>query len=93
MSTCIEGGVPIEKWVYLAEIDGFVFQFANLDQVRECRAFFAQKIHPSTMEKDHNPHEHFWHPWLARLPKGMTKEKNRVKVLKAMDEILAKWKK
>lgn len=99
MSTRVEGGVPIEasrdslieKWVYLAKIDGFTFQFADLEQVRECRDYFASKIHPITREPNHNPHEHYWQTWHARLPKGMNNEKNRVKVIKAMEKILAKW--
>lgn len=99
MSTTVEGGIPIkksrdnliEKWVYFAKVNDFVFQFADLDQVREARAYFSRKIHPSTMNKNYIPHEHYWHPWYAKLPKGLTKEKNRIKVLKSLDEILSKW--
>lgn len=99
MSNQVEGGMPIEasrdnlieKWVYFAEVKDFVFQLASLQQVRECKAYFVQKIHPSTMNANHNPHEHYWHPWYAKLPKGMVGEKQRHKVVKAMDAILAKW--
>lgn len=99
MSTYVEGGIPVEpsrdnlleKWIYFTRVDGFDLQFASLDQVRECREYFSQKLHPSGRNREQNPHEHFWHPWFARLPKGMMKTKNRDLVIKAMDAILAKW--
>jgi hypothetical protein len=99
MSTRVEGGIPIaksrdnliEKWVYFAEVKGFVFQFSGLEQVRECKVYFEQKLHPSTKNMDHPPHEHYWQPWYAKLPKGMTKDKTRKKVIKAMDKILKQW--
>ncbi len=99
MSNTVEGGRSvaksrdnlIEKWVYFAEVNGFVFQFAGIDQALECKKYFEQKVHPSTVEKDHNTHEHYWHPWYSKLPKGMTKNKNRLKVIKAIDKILGQW--
>lgn len=99
MSSRVEGGLPveasrdnlIEKWVYLAEVDGFVFQFSSLAQVHECRNYFAQKIRPSRRDPDHNPHEHYWQPWHGRLPKGMLSEKARTQVLQALDAILQRW--
>ncbi|MEZ5986131.1 MAG: hypothetical protein R3B94_09285 [Hyphomonas sp.] len=99
MSSRVEGGLPIEasrdnlieKWVYLAEVDGFVFQLSSLVQVRECRDYFTLKIRPSGRDPDHNRNEHYWQPWHARLPKGMLSEKARAKVLQAMDAILQRW--
>ena len=99
MGNTVEGGRPIaksrdnliEKWVYFADINGFVFQFADIGQVIECKKYFAQKTHPSTVEKHHNPHEHYWQAWHRKLPKGMTKNKNRVKVIKTLDKILEQW--
>ena len=98
MSNTFTGGSPvpaskdnlIEKWVYLAEVNGFVFQFANLEQVVECKQYFEQKTHPSTIGY-HPPYEHYWQHWYCKLPKGITKNKNRIKVLKAMDKILTEW--
>lgn len=98
MSTYNEGGVPIdksrdnliEKWVYLAEVCNFTFQFASLDQVKECKEYFERKIHPTT-RGSHPPFEHYWHPWFCKMPKGITKAVNRQKVLKALNKILEKW--
>lgn len=98
MSTNNEGGVPIdksrdnliEKWVYLAEVCNFKFQFASLDQVKECKEYFERKLQPTT-RGSHPPFEHYWHPWFCKLPKGITKETNRQKVLKALNKILDKW--
>jgi len=98
MSSYNEGGIPIEKrkdnlinkWVYIAEVCNFAFQFQSIEQVKECKAFFEQKTHPSTRDI-HPPHEHYWHPWYCKLPKGIIKEVNRQKVLKALNSILDKW--
>ncbi len=98
MSTYNEGGVPIaastdnliEKWVYLAEVCNFTFQFASLEQVKECKEYFKKKVHPSTRDK-HPPHEHYWHPWYCKLPKGINKGVKRQKVIKALNLILDKW--
>ncbi|NIB44801.1 hypothetical protein HBA55_34795 [Pseudomaricurvus alkylphenolicus] len=98
MSTYNEGGIPvkksrdnlIEKWVYLAEVCGFTFQFASIEQVKECKAYFEKKVHPSTRDI-HPPHEHYWHPWYCKLPKGINGGTKRQKVLKTLDQILEKW--
>ena len=99
MSNHTEGGfcikpIPdplIEKWVYLAEVCNFTFQFSSLDQVRECIAYFEQKTHPSTRCDDHIPYERYWHPWYCKLPKGIIKKTKRKKVLKSLYKILEKW--
>ena len=99
MSTRNEGGIPIEasrdnlidKWVYFAEVNGFVFQFADLDQVKECKAYFSKKTHPSTRETGHDL-EHYWHPWYSKLPAGMNKGSKKQKIIKVLDQLLEKWK-
>lgn len=98
MSTYNEGGVPvkrsrdnlIEKWVYFANVCNFTFQFVSIEQVKECEAYFKKKIHSST-RGDHPPHEHYWHPWYCKLPKGINKGVKREKVRKALSQIIAKW--
>lgn len=99
MSNTVEGGKPIaksrdnliKKWVYFAEVNGFVFQFADMGQVAECKKYFEQKIHSSTKGENHIPHEHYWHPWYSKLPKGMVKNKSRLRVIKTLDKILVRW--
>ncbi|BDY05604.1 hypothetical protein F0521_26450 [Ferrimonas sp. YFM] len=98
MSSFTEGGVPItaardnllEKWVYFANVCNFTFQFQSIEQVKDCKAYFEKKIHPST-RGNHPLFEHYWHPWYCKLPKGINKDARRVKVLKALQEILDKW--
>lgn len=93
-----EQGIPIdksqdnliEKWVYLADVCNFTFQFASIDQVIECKEYFEKKVHPSTID-EHPPYEHYWQPWYCKLPKGITKNGKREKVLKALNQILEKW--
>ncbi len=99
MSTHNEGGVTIpptrdnliEKWVYFAAVRGFVFEFASIEQVQQCRAYFSQTLHPSTRALGHPPHEHYWHPWYCKLPKRMMRMKNRALVIKTLDTLLDKW--
>lgn len=92
------GGIPVKKskdnllqnWVYFAEVEGFTFTFVGLGQVLECKRYFEQKIHPSSIRPDIHL-EHYWQSWHDRLPKGITKDKRRKKVLKALQNILDKW--
>ena len=98
MSSNQEGSIPIpksrsnliEKWVYLANVCDFTFQFADLEQVRECKAYFEQNTHPSTIGS-HPPYEHYWQPWYCKLPKGINKGAKKQKVLKVLNQILDKW--
>ncbi|WDE08573.1 hypothetical protein SG34_032130 [Thalassomonas viridans] len=98
MNNHSEQGIPIsksrdnlvEKWVYLVEVCNFTFQFADLEQVKACKSYFEQKVHPSTI-RNHPPHEHYWQPWYCKLPKGITREGKRQKVIKALTQILDKW--
>ncbi|OUS29455.1 hypothetical protein A9Q99_10200 [Gammaproteobacteria bacterium 45_16_T64] len=98
MSTRNEGGIPIvasrdnliEKWVYFANVCDFTFQFSSLDQVVECKEYFSNSVHPSTKERGHDL-EHYWHPWYAKLPKGINKGSKREKVIKSLNEIIGKW--
>ena len=98
MSSSIEGGMPVSKsrsnlvpkWVYLADVYNFTFQFASIEQVRQCIAYFESKTHPSTISQ-HPPHEHYWHPWYCKLPKGINKGVRKQKVLKVLKQIIARW--
>ncbi|MCP4393987.1 MAG: hypothetical protein GY804_06955, partial [Alphaproteobacteria bacterium] len=80
----------INKWVYFADVCNFTFQFVSIDQVKECKAFFEQKVHTST-RGGNPPYEHYWHPWYCKLPKGITKDVKRQKVLKVLNQIIDKW--
>ena len=73
--------------VFFVAVSGFTFQFANLDQLRECLDWFRTKIHPSSRLPDFTL-EHYWQRWHERLPKGITKEPKRQKVVKALENAL-----
>ncbi len=98
MSTSSLGGVPvssskdnlIEKWVYFVEVCNFTFQFASIDQVKECKEYFSNKVHPSTRQEGVDL-EHYWHLWYCKLPKGINRGAKREKVLKALDKLLNEW--
>ena len=92
MSTSNVGGVPVEasannlipKWIYFVQVCSFRFQFSSLEQIKECQQYFLKKIHPST-RKAGTELEHYWQPWYCKLPKGITKESKRQRVLKALE--------
>ena len=98
MSSHNEGGVPIPKssdnlvpkWVYFADVCSFTFQFATIEQVNQCIAYFEQKTHPSTID-NHPPFEHYWQPWYCKLPKGLNKKAKKQKVLKVLYQITQRW--
>ena len=74
--------------VFFVAVTGFTFQFANLGQLRECLEWFRVKVHPSSRESGHDL-EHYWQRWHERLPKGITKEPKRQKIVKALENALA----
>lgn len=86
-------GVPIkqttpDQQVYFVAVAGFTFQFASLEQLRECLQWFRNKIHPSSRLPGVIL-EHNWQRWYERLPKGINKESRREKVVKALENALA----
>ena len=93
MSSTHVGGRPADcarsdsKDVFFVAVSGFTFQFANLDQLRECLDWFRTKTHPSSRLPDVTL-EHYWQRWHERLPKGITKEPKRQKVVKALENAL-----
>jgi hypothetical protein len=73
---------------YFVRAEGFTFQFVSLDQVRECLAWFKQPIHPSSADSTVD-FEHYWQRWYERLPKGLTRNPKRERIVAALDAALA----
>jgi len=99
MSSTNDGGLAvaksrdklIEKWVYIVDIYDFEFHFSSLEQVREAKSYFEQKIRPSTRNASHNPYERWWQQWYCKLPKGLMKEKRRLKMIAALEKVLQEF--
>lgn len=72
---------------YFVRAEGFTFQFVSLDQVRECLAWFREPIHPSSA-RSIEAGEHYWMPWYERLPKGLTRNPTREKIVSALEAAL-----
>lgn len=90
MSTYQIGGVPIERseqllqqQVYFVKECSFVFCFVNLNQLEEAIDFFSKKTHPARRAYNSGL-EHHWQHWSTRLPKGLTANSKREKILKAL---------
>ena len=69
--------------VLLVEVCQFTFQFHSLEQLNEAIDFFSRTVHPSSRIGGVEL-EHYWQPWSQRLPKGMTSQSRRVRVLAAL---------
>ncbi|HBE70131.1 MAG TPA: hypothetical protein DDW52_18440 [Planctomycetaceae bacterium] len=74
--------------MYFVAVAGFTFQFVSLEQLRECLEWFRQKIHPSSRLPNVTL-EHYWQRWYERLPKGLTKEPKRQKIVTALENALS----
>ena len=87
------GGIPVRlardnllrHKVLFVEVCSFTFQFHSREQLVEAVEFFSRTIHPSS-RKPGFIHEHYWHPWHQRLPKGMTARTRRLRVLAALEK-------
>ena len=94
MSSTHIGGLPADSArdgstdVFFVAVSGFTFQFASLDQLRECLDWFRTKLHPSSRLANVTL-EHYWQRWYERLPKGINKEPKRQKVISALENALA----
>ncbi len=96
MSDWTVGGRPIaapadnllRRHVLLVEVCQFTFQFHGQQQLSEAIEFFSKNTHPSSCEAGIQL-EHYWQPWSQRLPKGMTSQSRRMRVLAALKKAAA----
>jgi hypothetical protein len=95
MAGADDGGRPIDPlssdgWVYCVRECSFTFQFATVDQIQQCRDYFAAKLHPAR-RKPGVSLEHYWQLWFERLPPGLLAESKRLRVLKALEKALIQF--
>jgi hypothetical protein len=76
-----------DGWVYFVRECSFTFQFATVDQIRECRDYFASRLHRARRLPGITL-EHYWQRWFERLPPGLIAEPKRDRVLKALERAL-----
>lgn len=73
---------------YFVRVAGFTFEFATLDQIRECLAWFSFKIHPSSRVRVFEPEKGEWQLWHSRLPARVKKGSKRERVVKGLQAAL-----
>jgi len=73
-----------DAFAYFVRVVGFTFEFASVDQIRECLAFFAMRIHPSSRKPVFEPEKGEWQAWHERLPARVRSGSRRERVLKAL---------
>ena len=68
--------------VYFAEVDGFTFQFASLDELRVCVSVLGKKLLPNTLKlakaQGGDPDQH----WLRLMPDATKPYRYRQKAVK-----------
>jgi len=76
---------------YLVEFDGFVFQFASLNELQECVRVLGKKVLPSTIRlsagRASGPNSH----WLSRLPSSVKSWSYRKRAVRYMESALRLW--
>lgn len=78
---------------FFAEYNGFVFEFASLDEVRECIAVLGQKNMPTSSQLSavrpgtSGPNSH----WLSRLPARTKPWKYREGAVRYLADSLQEW--
>lgn len=79
--------------VYFVEVDGFIFQFASLDEMRACIDTLGKKLLPNTLrlaqERGADPDEH----WLRKMPEHTKPWRYREKAVKYLERALKEFEK
>ncbi len=84
----IHGAGHEPKNILVVSVASFTFQFFSLRQLRDCRAYFSQKTHPSSRlpfgAADH------WEVqrWFERLPMYLLEDPKRRRVVRALTRAL-----
>ena len=77
----------LESWVYFMKTPDCELQFTLREQVEEAKRYFEEKIHPARREWS-NGLEHYWQRWFERLPAGVHRDPNRIRILVALERLL-----
>jgi hypothetical protein len=76
---------------YFVGVAGFTFEFASLDQIRDCLSFFEERIHGSSRRAVFEPEKGHWEMWHERLPAHILKGSKRERVFKALRDAVASF--
>jgi len=78
------------RWVYFVNVCQFEFQFLSLRQIEVCLEYFRKKIPGSRRIYFGWLQGGRWEflRWYERLPKGLRREPNRLKIVKALERAL-----
>ena len=81
----------VPKWIFFVRVCSFTFEFHTTNQIRECLAYYSQKIHfSSRIDIGSGDHWEFQR-WFERLPMYLTEEPKRQKVVKALTKAIKQF--
>jgi hypothetical protein len=72
----------------MVHVAAFTFHFFSVAQVRDCLAYYSQKVHPSSRAPLGAADHWELQRWFERLPMYLLEEPKRVKVIKAPERAL-----
>lgn len=86
----------VPEWIYFARVrvDGNkakILVFEGLNQVHQMRAYLSKPPFHHGSTAVGTLRKGVYNSWYEKLPKGLTKDQNRKRALKLLDEILQKW--
>jgi hypothetical protein len=76
------------KYMLMFNVALFTFKFVSAQQIRDCRAYYEQKIRPSSRLALVAADSWEMQRWFERLPMYLLEEPKRRKVVKALDRAL-----
>ena len=80
----------VPRKMMLVTVASFTFRFISAGQIKDCLAYYEQKIHPSSM-RPIDPAIDRWEcqRWFERLPMYLMEEPKHTKVVEALKRALA----
>lgn len=79
--------VPMD--VVVVDVASFTFQFFSIQQLRDCLAYYQQKIRPSSRLSIGGADHWEAQRWFERLPVHLLESSKRKRVVKALNEALS----
>ena len=74
----------LAPWVYFVRVCSFTFEFHSIEQIKACREYYLEKIHPSSRIDIGGADSWEVQRWFERLPMYLLEEPKRQRVLKAL---------
>jgi len=72
----------------MVRVASFTFHFFSIAQIRDCLAYYSQRVHQSSRVSVGAADHWEVQRWFERLPMYLLEERKRVKVVKALERAM-----